>query len=178
MAREKRSQIIRDSLKEVMRGFPQGVTVVTTKAKGRLWGVTVSSFMTVSLEPPLVLVSLMKKVDSSSAIASAGGFTVNFLADDQESVSDRFAGRLPLEDRFEGLRHGSTGTGYPLIEGATGYFVCRKWRRYDGGDHILILGKVIEAKRVNDKSPLVYFKQQYTTVVPPRAGPLTEEMPW
>jgi len=162
----------------VMRGFPQGVTVVTTKAKGRLWGVTVSSFTTVSLEPPLVLVSLMKNVPTSGAVASASGFTVNFLAGDQKSVSDRFAGRMPLGDRFEGLRYHFASTGYPVIEGATGYFHCKRWRKYDGGDHMLILGEVIEAKRLNHKPPLVYFMQRYTTVVPPEVGSSTEEMLW
>jgi flavin reductase (DIM6/NTAB) family NADH-FMN oxidoreductase RutF len=121
---------------------------------------------------------LVRKVPSSSAIASANGFTVNFLADDQNVVSDRFAGRVPLADRFEGLRYSSTNIGYPVIEGATGYFHCKRWRKCDGGDHVLILGKVIEAKRLSHKPPLVYFKQQYTTVVPPEAGSPTEETLW
>jgi flavin reductase (DIM6/NTAB) family NADH-FMN oxidoreductase RutF len=173
-----KAQEIQDSLKEAMRGFPQGVTVVTTNVKGRLWGVTVSSFTTLSLKPPLILVSLMKNVPSSRAIASASGFTVNFLADDQRLVSDRFAGRMPLEDRFEGLHHQSTSKGYPLIEGATGYLYCKRWRNYDGGDHVLILGKVVEAKRLNQKPPLVHFRQQYTTVVPPVVGSPAGETLW
>lgn len=176
MAGEGKAREIQDSLKEVMRGFPQGVTVVTTKAEGRLWGVTVSSFTTVSLEPPLILVSLMKEVPSSRVVASAGGFTVNFLADDQESVSDRFSGRMPLGDRFEGLRYRFARKGYPVIEGATGYLHCKKWRKYGGGDHILILGKVVEAKRLNHKPPLVYFMQRYTTIVPPEADSSTQEI--
>ena len=65
MVGEGKGREIQESSKEVMRGFPQGVTVVTTKAEGRLWGVTVSSFTTVSLEPPLILVSLMKEVPPS-----------------------------------------------------------------------------------------------------------------
>jgi flavin reductase (DIM6/NTAB) family NADH-FMN oxidoreductase RutF len=176
MAGQGRAQEIQDSLKEVMRGFPQGVTVITTRAKGKLWGVTVSSFTTVSLEPPLILVSLMKEVPTSGAVASAGGFTVNLLADDQRSVSERFARRMPLGDRFEGLRYQSGSEGYPVIDGATGYLHCKRWRIYDGGDHLLILGRVVKAERLNHKPPLVYFKQQYTTIVPPGVGSATNKI--
>jgi flavin reductase (DIM6/NTAB) family NADH-FMN oxidoreductase RutF len=158
---------VRDSLKEVMRGFPQGVTVVTAKAKGKLWGVTVSSFTTVSLDPPVVLISLMKGFATSRALSSSAAFTVNLLADDQRCISDRFAGRIPMADRFEGLRYSLDGTSSPVIEGVVGYIDCRKWREYDGGDHILILGEVAKARRLSDKAPLVYYAQQYTGVVPP-----------
>ncbi len=85
---------------------------------------------------------------------------------------------VPLGDRFEGLRYHFASTGYPVIEGAMGYFYCKRWRKYDGGDHLLVLGKVIEAKRLNHKPPLVNFKQQYATVVLPEVGSLTKETLW
>lgn len=178
MTTEGSAQGVQESLKEVMRGFPQGVTVVTTKANGRLWGITVSSFTTVSLVPPIVLVSLMKNNYFSDAFASATGFAVNFLADNQKSISDRFAGRTPLVDRFKGLPHHSDGDAFPVVEGVVGFLQCQKWREYDGGDHILLLGEVLKAKRLNHKAPLVYYMQQYTTVVPPQRSASSEDVLW
>ena len=167
MATKGGTRNVQDSLKEVMRGLPQGVTVVTARAEGKLWGVTVSAFTMVSLDPPIVLISLMKGLSTSLALASATEFTINLLADDQRTVSDRFAGRTALRDRFEGLRYGMEGASSPVIEGVVGYIDCRKWKEYDGGDHTLILGEVTKATKLNRKAPLVYYMQQYTSIVPP-----------
>jgi len=160
---------VQESVREVMRSFPQGVTVVTAKAKGSLWGVTVSSFTVASLDPPLVLISVMKRQATSEALSAASGFTVNLLAEDQAYVSDRFAGKTALKDRFEGIRYRLDGTSSPVIEGAIGYIDCTKWREYDGGDHLLILGQVIKARKVSPKPPLVYYLRKYTGLVTPEA---------
>ncbi len=162
-------QDVQESLKDVMRGLPQGVTVVTAKVGGRLWGVTVSAFTMVSLNPPVVVISLMKGFATSNALEEASEFTVNLLADDQRTVSDRFAGRIPLKDRFEGLRYDLERASSPVIEGVVGYIDCKKWKEYDGGDHTLILGEVVKAVRLNRKAPLVFYMQQYTGLVPPES---------
>ena len=149
-----------------MRAFPQGVTVVTTLAGGVPKGITVSSFTSVSLVPPLVLISLAKGSALHDLFTDAEFFAINFLADDQKSVSDRFAGRTLLKDRFEGLRHREGYTRSPVIEGARAIIECRRWRVDDGGDHSLVLGEVVRADKLSDKPPLVYYAQQYTTSVP------------
>ncbi len=154
-------------LKEAMRAYPQGVTVVTTSTPDGPKGITVSSFTSVSLSPPLVMVSLSKGSALHDMFTEAGAFAVNFLSDDQKSVSDRFAGRTELKDRFKWIRHSAGVTGSPLIEGARAVIECRRWKVYDGGDHSMVLGEVVSAKAANSKRPLVYFAQQYTTVEPP-----------
>lgn len=126
-------------------------------------GITVSSFTSVSLEPPLVLVSIAKGSALHDVFRRTKHFAVNFLAEDQKSVSDRFAGRTRLTDRFHGLGHRAGVTGSPVISGARAVIECRTWNVFDGGDHSLIIGEVVAAKALNSKRPLVYFAQQYTT---------------
>jgi flavin reductase (DIM6/NTAB) family NADH-FMN oxidoreductase RutF len=169
---------VQESLKEVMRAYPQGVTVVTAKANGKLWGMTASSFICVSLEPPLVLVSMMKNSVTYEAFVKANFFAINLLGDDQKSVSDRFAGRVSLKDRFEGLKYHVDISDAPIIQGVIGYIECRKWREYDGGDHTLMIGEVINAKKLNRKSPLIYYAQQYTSLAHPEFFPTTAELMW
>ena len=146
-----------------MRAYPQGVTVVTTMAGGSPKGMTVSSFTSVSLDPPLVLVSIAKSSALHDTFLYAPSFAVNMLSDDQKSVSDRFAGRTDLKDRFEGLKFKGGTLGSPVIEGARAVIECKAWKAYDGGDHSVIIGEVVAAKALNGKRPLVYYSQQYTT---------------
>ncbi|MDG6990568.1 MAG: flavin reductase family protein [Nitrososphaerota archaeon] len=153
---------IQTGLKQAMRVYPQGVTVVTTDSGG-LKGLTVSSFTSVSLDPPLVLVSIAKGSALHDALAAAEAYAVNFLADDQKSVSDRFAGRTGAKDRFEGIKFTKGMTGSPIISGARAVLECRAWKVYDGGDHSMLVGEVVSAKALNSKRPLVYYSQQYTT---------------
>lgn len=165
-------------LKEVMRAFPQGVTVVTSDGPEGPKGLTVSAFTSVSLDPPLVLVSLAKTSVLHDIFTRSRGFAVNFLADDQKSVSDRFAGRHEASDRFEGIGFRQGTTGSPLIPGARAVIECTTWGIYDGGDHSLMIGQVVRAEKLNEKPPLVYYTQQYTTTErPEQAGP-PEEMTW
>jgi flavin reductase (DIM6/NTAB) family NADH-FMN oxidoreductase RutF len=124
---------------------------------------TVSSFTSVSLEPPLVMVSISKGSALHDVLRDAKAFAVNFLADDQKSVSDRFAGRAGGADRFSGVKYAKGATGSPIIQGVRAVIECRSWQAYDGGDHSIIVGEVVAAKALNGKRPLVYYAQQYTT---------------
>ena len=124
---------------------------------------TVSSFTSVSLEPPLVLISIAKGSAMHDLFREAKAYAINFLADDQKSVSDRFAGRTSARDRFEGLRFTKGVTGSPIIEGARVAIECKAWKVYEGGDHSILVGEVVSAKTLNSKRPLVYYSQQYTT---------------
>lgn len=153
---------IQSGLKHAMRVYPQGVTVVTTDSHGPK-GLTVSSFTSVSLDPPLVLVSIAKGSALHDLFREAKSYAVNFLADDQKSVSDRFAGRTQSKERFEGIRFVAGVTGSPLISGVRAVLECRSWNVYEGGDHSILVGEVVAAKTLNSKRPLVYYSQQYTT---------------
>ena len=154
---------IKSGLKHVMRVYPQGVTVATTQLPGGPTGITVSSFTSVSLEPPLVLISIAKSSALHDPFRDAKHYAINFLADDQKSVSDRFAGRTQARDRFEGIQFTRGATGSPVIAGARATIECRAWRVYEGGDHSILVGEVVAAKTLNSKRPLVYYSQQYTT---------------
>jgi len=137
--------------------------VATTKGPAGATGLTVSSFTSVSLDPPLILISIAKGSAMHDLFREAKVYAINFLADDQKSVSDRFAGRTSAKDRFEGLRFTRGVTGSPIIEGARVAIECKAWQVYDGGDHSILVGEVVSAKTLNSKRPLVYYSQQYTT---------------
>lgn len=150
-------------LKQAMRVFPQGVTVATTFSHVGPKGLTVSSFTSVSLDPPLVLISIAKASALHDLFKEAQAYAVNFLADDQKSVSDRFAGRTATKERFEGIKFTKGAGGSPIIDGVRAFIECRSWKVYDGGDHSILVGEVVSAKAMNSKRPLVYYSQQYTT---------------
>ena len=154
---------LQNGLKQAMRVYPQGVTVATTTGPSGPTGLTVSSFTSVSLEPPLVLISIAKGSAIHDLFREAKAYTINFLADDQKSVSDRFAGRTKVKDRFEGLKFSNGVTGSPIIDGVRVAIECRAWQVYEGGDHSILVGEVVSAKTYNSKRPLVYYSQQYTT---------------
>lgn len=165
-------------LKQAMRVYPQGVTVVTTQAGDGPKGMTVSSFTSVSLSPPLVLVSIAQGSQLHDQFRKAKGFAVNFLADDQKSVSDRFAGRTEARDRFEGLKFKPGVTGSPIIDGVRAFIECKTWKVYEGGDHSLIVGEVVAAQALSNKKPLVYYAQQYTTTEPPERPAPPSDIVW
>lgn len=150
-------------MKHAMRVYPQGVTVATTNGPSGPTGLTVSSFTSVSVDPPLILISIAKGSAMHDLFHEAKAYAVNFLADDQKSISDRFAGRTDIKDRFEGLRYSTGVTGSPIIDGVRVAIECRAWQVYEGGDHSILVGKVVSAKTYNSKRPLLYYLQQYTT---------------
>lgn len=164
------SRLVQTGLKEVMRMFPQGVTVVTTISEDGPKGITVSAFTSLSLDPPLVLVSLSRASAVHDIFTHAKKFAINFLADDQKSISDRFAGRHEVKRKFDGIDLEVGTTGSPLIPRARAVIECRTWRVYDAGDHSLLIGEVLRAVKLSDKPPLVYYAQQYTTMEPAECG--------
>ncbi len=155
-----------------MRSFPQGVSVVTTKFEEKLLGITVSAFTSVSLSPPLVLVSISKNAPIHVAMMQGNYFTVNLLSSNQMAISDRFASRVTdRADKFTGIRFWISSNGCPVLDSSVGFLDCAKYATYDGGDHTLILGEVLDAKVNGDALPLIYHDRKYTTVAPPVAAP-------
>ncbi|MCL4355377.1 MAG: flavin reductase family protein [Nitrososphaerota archaeon] len=157
------SEDIQSGLKHVMRVCPQGVTVVTAQGPDGPRGLTVSSFTSVSLTPPLVLFCVAKNSSQHDLFCSAPNFAVNFLADDQKTISDRFAGRTTAQDRFQGVKHARGVTGPPIIAGVRAAIECRPWALHDAGDHSIVVAEVVAASAASSKRPLVYYSQQYTT---------------
>ena len=154
--------IDKELFRRVLSNFAAGVTIVTTvDAERRPHGLTATAFTSVSLDPPLVLVCIDKKAETFAQFAPAGVFAVNFLALDQQDLSQRFAKHGGEKFNGVGWRSGVLGT--PLIDGAIGYVECRIKHAYEGGDHIIYVGE-IESADANDAPPLLHFRQAYRSV--------------
>ena len=146
-----------------MRGlFASGVTVVTTALENRLRGVTVSAFVAVSLDPPLILIALANETTTREMIAESGILAVNILSDEQEFLSERFAARAPLvNESFEGAPYHVAVTGAPILEKSLAWYDCRVEATYGGGDHTLVVGRVHSFGMDESRQPLIYFANHY-----------------
>jgi flavin reductase (DIM6/NTAB) family NADH-FMN oxidoreductase RutF len=154
--------ISQDEFRAALGRFASGVTVVTTKDKdGRLHGITVSAFCSVSLEPPLVLVCIDKNTGSHRALQQSSAFVVNILRDDQQAVSDRFASLLP--DKFDSIKYRLGIDGVPILEEALVNLECRLKYSHAGGDHTIFVGE-IEKSTLMDNKPLVYWHGNYREI--------------
>ena len=152
-----------EEFRQALGRFASGVTVVTCKSdRGNPCGLTVSAFSSLSLEPPLVLICIDGRASVYADLQEGSFFAVNVLAQDQESVSRRFASRDA--DRFKGIGYREGKTGAPLIDGALAYIECRVVHSYAGGDHTIFVGQV-EASEVSDGKPLLYFRGGYSSIV-------------
>ena len=150
-----------EELRRAFGTFATGVTVITTRdARGRLFGLTANSFSSVSLDPPLVLWSLSRRAGSYPAFRDATHFGVNVLGGEHRELSARFA--QPHPDKFAGIGYTLGERGVPLIEGAAAHFECSVEHRYEGGDHIIFVGRV-EAFDYVVKPTLLFCHGKYHT---------------
>lgn len=145
--------------KLAMSHFASGVTVVTTEHDGTPYGMTVASFASLSLHPPLVLICIEKSVKTHDMLAAAGKFGVSILAQEQAEVSGRFASKK-IEDKFAGVAWSRGELGMPLIDNAICGLECRIEHELPGGDHTIFVGEVVTA-RTTEGPPLVYFRSGY-----------------
>ncbi len=145
----------------LMARWATGVAVVTAHHAGQDAGLTVNAFLSVSLRPPSVLVSLMHDVDSLPVIAASGAFAVNVLAADQRGLSERFARTVPSAEKFLGVpvHRGSRGT--PLLNGTLGALECRRVAATPQFDHVLLVGEVVGQELGRDAPPLLFFRSAY-----------------
>ena len=151
--------IEKNQLRQVMGHFATGVTIITTLTKaGQIQGLTANAFTSVSLEPPLLLISVDKKAESYPAFEESRVFTVNILADDQEALSRRFA--VSGGNKFEGIAYRIGANGAPILDGALAYIECTLYAAYDGGDHSIYLGEVQQAE-ITEGKPLVFYRGGY-----------------
>ncbi|MDH2430750.1 flavin reductase family protein [Sphaerisporangium sp. TRM90804] len=146
------------SLRDALGQFATGVAVVTTATpRGERAGVTVNSFASVSLDPPLVLWCLSLRSPSEPVFRRAGRFVVNVLAADQDHLSQRFA--TPMPDKFAGVET-HLADGLPVLAGTVAFFACRTLTAHDGGDHRIFLGEVERFGRCEGE-PLVFHSGRY-----------------
>ncbi|SCW56804.1 MULTISPECIES: flavin reductase family protein [unclassified Pseudomonas] len=143
--------------------FATGITVVSTlDAEGKPYGMTASSFCSLSLDPPLIQWSISTKSFSFPIFNQAAHFAVNILAADQEEVSRNFC--KPI-NRFSTVAIAQGLHGLPLIEGSLAWLECKLEERLIGGDHTIFIGRVLRSK-VFDKTPLLHWRGGYVPVEP------------
>lgn len=148
--------------KKALSNFASGVTVVTTQVDETAYGMTVASFASLSLHPPLVLVCIEKSVKTHDAIAQAGAYGVSILSASQTDVSNRFASKA--DDKFAGMAtHRGGELGVPLIDGAICTLECRVTAELPGGDHTIFVGEIVDST-TTDGQPLVYFRGGYREI--------------
>jgi HAD superfamily hydrolase (TIGR01509 family) len=145
-----------DDLREVMRRFPSGVAVVTVAVDGNRLGQTVSALVSLSLDPPLVGISIARQAQLHELLREAGGFAISLLAGGQEWLSQHFARSVPPIAMWHGVAHHEGSEGAPLLAGAIGWLECRLWAEHDAGDHTLFVGEVLAAELGEDAPPLVH----------------------
>lgn len=143
-----------DDFKAALSRWASGVTVVT--AAGPV-GMTVSAFASLSLDPPLVTVALAHRAYTSAEIIAAPGFAVHILGEDQENLSTRFASHV---DRFEGIAWETGEFGAPLLRGAVARLLCARHAQADGGDHAILIGRVVQVD-VLPGAPILYYRGGY-----------------
>ena len=154
------------AFRNALGAFTTGVTVVTTRdGSGRDVGLTVNSFNSVSLEPPLVLWSLARNSGSLPAFMDAEHFAVHILAADQEPMSNLFAQRGA--DKFAGIDVARGEGGVPLLPGCSARFRCRTAFRHEGGDHEIFVGEVLGFEAF-ERAPLVFHRGGYAVAVKKR----------
>jgi flavin reductase (DIM6/NTAB) family NADH-FMN oxidoreductase RutF len=148
------------TLRDALGSFATGVTVVTCLTPdGSPAGLTVNSFTSVSLNPPLLLVCLAKPAASAAALIEASHFAVNVLQTGQQPASIRFATRD--EDRFGTTPWACGEAGAPILKDSLGVFECERHAVYDGGDHHILVGQVTKASFDTSLDPLLYFRGSY-----------------
>jgi flavin reductase (DIM6/NTAB) family NADH-FMN oxidoreductase RutF len=152
----------KESFKHAMSLWASGVTVVTTQWNGEHFGLTASSFSSVSLEPTLVSVNLAKSLYTHALLQQSGTFAVSILAADQVEIGSRFAGMIPeIEDRFEGLQTKISVTGCRILPGCLAWVDCRVVHGFEAGDHTIFVGEVLTAGASDGGQPLLYFNHDW-----------------
>lgn len=142
------------AMRHAMGAFPSGVTVLTTRLGERSVGMTISSFASVSIHPPLLLQCVARSAGSLPAFRMGSSVAVNILARDQADLARRFASKS--ENRFEGIEFDTDGNGCPVLAGAAASVSGCIDRIYDAGDHVILLIRACEVRR-DDTLPLLYY---------------------
>ena len=151
------------ALRGVLGQYPTGVAIVTTRlADGQGVGLTINSFASLSLSPPMVLWSLVDTSPSLTAFSECSHFAISILARQHQDLALRFA--RPAPDKFAGAPIIDTPEGMPAIAGALATLVCRPEQRVVAGDHVLFIGRVVRVHRL-DAAPLVFHAGQFTSLL-------------
>lgn len=154
-----------DEFRGLMRHVPSPVMVLTYNFAGSPRGVTIGSFASVSLKPPLVSFNLMNDGSSAEDIHNVSHFAIHVLRHDQVNLSEQFArSDLSSQKKFDGLDYQDSSLNVPLISNCLAVMECKLYDIISAGDHSLVLGEVLKAEVVSPSSPLLYFQRSYYEV--------------
>lgn len=152
------SDIDPSDFRDVCGRYATGVTVVTVlDREGCPFGVTANSFSSVSLDPPLVQFSLDRGASVFPVFEATDAFVINVLARDQQTLSSQFS---KTSDSFDAVTHVAWSSGAPILDGCLANIECAKYAVYDGGDHVIILGRV-RRLACNTGEPLLFYRGDY-----------------
>ncbi len=155
-----------EQLRSIMRAWTAGVTIVAAAYEGEQHGMTVNSFTSVSLDPPLIIISLQDSSRTRQLVSRAGTFGVTILSEEQRELSERFAGRTPdSADRMAGLEFETLVTGAPLLAGGLAHLDCRVQQSLAVGQNTLFIAEVVAARGSGEGRPLVYHNRRYHRLV-------------
>ncbi len=149
--------------RRAMARWATGVSVVTARGPDGDAGLTVNAMLSVSLEPPSLLVSLHRDVDTLPVVERSRAFAVNLLSHRQQELSERFARAVPSEEKFRGLPVHRGVTGAPLLDGTLGTVECRLVSATPAFDHRLLVGEVVRIELGADEAPLLFFRSGYAS---------------
>lgn len=150
--------ISNDLFKELMKRFAAGVTLVTFSENEKFGGLTVSSFCSLSMNPPLVLICIDKKVASHQSLINGDHFGVNICSSEQGKLAWDFASsKINKDELIRSLPHTTTDSGTPLLDNALASMDCKITEKYEGGDHTIFVGLIKEGKFDKNAEPLVYY---------------------
>ena len=153
-----------ESFKECMRQLSTGVTIVTTKTiEGKKEGVTINTFTSLSLNPLLILFNLKKSSFCYQSFIESKNFTVNILSESQQKLSNLFT-KEAAEKWDHSALYSKTLTSSPAFQNGIAFLECEHYKHYDGGDHTIMIGKVINSAYINKSKPLMYFRGEYINI--------------
>jgi 3-hydroxy-9,10-secoandrosta-1,3,5(10)-triene-9,17-dione monooxygenase reductase component len=161
--REEREQMsMTQDFKDALASWASGVTVVATKSEGLVYGLTVSSFSSLSLDPPLILVCLNRDNRLASMIGQSGAFSVSILGQKQQEASNHFASpaREPGPE-FTGIEGAWTALDQPIVKGASAHLACELDELIEKGDHAIVVGRVVHAAAEENGGPLLYYQRGF-----------------
>lgn len=150
------------TFRKALGHFPTGVAIVTTRNNdGRPIGLTINSFSSLSLDPPLVMWSLANRSTNLPVFKECNYFAINVISQTQTDAALGFA-NPNVKDKFALVSHADGQEGVPLIDNCVATFVCKNYRQYEGGDHTIFIGKVVRHNAITEHEPAVFHRGQFT----------------
>ena len=155
-----------DKLRRAMRAWTTGVAIVTSIYEGQQYGMTVNSFTSISLDPPLITIALKRLTHTHDLVVKSGMFSVTILTAAQKELSDLFAGKMPnISNRFDSVQTETISLDSPVFKDGMAYFDCRVVNSMPVGENTLFVAEVLDARGEGEGQPLVYHNREYWTLI-------------